>query len=119
MKLKEERDIITFEEFTKADIRVGRIKEAYHQYSDASVTYYELSVDFGYMGTKNSIIQLTDSYTADELEGRLVIALTNLSTENNEGEDVPETFILKIVSVRGKDVLIRPDWEVPLGCRVL
>ncbi len=99
----------------KTDIRVGRIAEVYVYHEERSLQKFQVKVVFGDAGMMNGEIELTDNYNADALEGRLVIAIVNVSTSDTD----EEAIILKIASNDGKDVLIRPDWEVPPGCRVL
>ncbi len=106
--------MITYEDFVKADMRVGRVAEVFVRDEDISLQKYHVKVDFGEAGMMDGVIELTENYDADTLEGRLVIAIVNVSTDGDE-----EAIILKIASHDGKDVLIRPDWEVPPGCRVL
>ena len=91
------------------DSRVGRIAEVYVYHEERSLQKFQVKVDFGDAGMMNGEIELTDNYNADALEGRLVIAIVNVSTSDTD----EEAIILKIASNDGKDVLIRPDWEVP------
>ena len=66
--------MITYEDFRKVDMRVGRILEV-EDFREARKPSYKLKIDFGpEIGTKNSSAQIT-GYRKSELKGRLVIAV--------------------------------------------
>ena len=68
---------VTFDEFNRVDIRVGRVVRA-APFPEARKPAYRLWIDFGSeLGVKKSSAQLVDRYTHDELEGRLVLAVVN------------------------------------------
>src|ERR1051326_7044901 len=68
---------ITFDEFEKVDIRVGRIVRA-DPFPEARKPAYKLQIDFGAeIGVKKSSAQLTAYYEREELEGRLVLGVVN------------------------------------------
>jgi tRNA-binding protein len=70
------KDEITFDDFLKVDMRVGRIV-AVEEFPEARKPAWKLRIDFGAeIGEKRSSAQITN-YTRDELEGRLVVAVTN------------------------------------------
>ena len=104
------------EAFETLDLRVGRIIKAQRN-PKARKPSFQLWIDFGPMGTKQSSAQLVDLYTAQELEGRLVIAAVNLGTRNIAGF-VSEVLTLGLPDEEGRVVLFSPDREVPLGGRV-
>ena len=69
--------MITFEDFEKVDIRVGRILRA-DDFPEARKPAYKLLIDFGAdLGTRRSSAQLTERYRREELEGKLVLAVVN------------------------------------------
>src|ERR1700730_17622564 len=68
---------ITFDDFLKVDMRVGRIVEA-SEFPEARKPAYKLVIDFGAeIGTKKSSAQITKLYGTDELVGRAIIAVVN------------------------------------------
>src|SRR6476659_6345398 len=70
--------MITFADFERVDIRVGRVVRA-EPFPEARKPAYKLTIDFGpEIGVKKSSAQLTHRYTREELEGRLVLGAVNL-----------------------------------------
>jgi tRNA-binding protein len=67
---------ITFDDFLKVDMRVGRVVEV-EEFPEARKPAWKLAVDFGpEIGTKRSSAQITN-YAREELVGRLVVAVVN------------------------------------------
>jgi tRNA-binding protein len=68
--------VITFDDFVKVDVRVGRIV-AVEDFPEARRPAWKLRIDFGpELGEKRSSAQITN-YAREELEGRLVLAVVN------------------------------------------
>ena len=68
---------ITYDDFTRVDIRVGRITRA-EPFPKARKPAFKLWVDFGpEIGEKRSSAQVTKHYTCDGLIGRQVLAVVN------------------------------------------
>jgi tRNA-binding protein len=109
--------IITFDDFEKVDIRVGRILRA-EDFPQARKPAYKLLIDFGPdVGTKRSSAQLTRRYKLEELEGRLVMAVINFPPRQI-GPFVSEVLTLGVPDADGAVVLMAPDADVPLGARM-
>ena len=67
---------ITFDDFLKVDMRVGRVL-AVEEFPEARKPAWKLRIDFGpEIGEKRSSAQITN-YAREELEGRLVVAVVN------------------------------------------
>ena len=68
---------ISFDDFLKVDLRVGRVVRA-EPFAEARKPAYLLEVDFGpEIGTKRSSARITELYQPEELVGRLVVAVVN------------------------------------------
>jgi tRNA-binding protein len=108
---------ISFEDFLKVDIRVGRILEA-RPFPQARKPAYQLELDFGaQLGRKRSSAQLTQRYTANELIGRQVLAVINFPPRQI-ANFFSEVLVLGVPDAEGNVVLIEPQAEVPLGGRL-
>ena len=109
--------MITFADFEKVDVRVGRITRA-ERFPEARKPAYKLEIDFGpELGTKRSSAQLTARYELGDLEGRLVLAVINFPPRQI-GPFVSEVLTLGVPDADGHVVLVRPEAEVPLGVRL-
>jgi tRNA-binding protein len=67
---------ITFEDFSKIDIRVGTIIEV-NDFPNAKKPAYQLTINFGFLGVKKSSAQITDLYTKNQLLNKQVTAIVN------------------------------------------
>ena len=105
---------ITYADFEKVDIRVGRITRA-EPFPEARKPAYKLWVDFGpEIGEKRSSAQITRHYTPETLIGRQVLAVVNFPTRQI-GKVLSEVLVLGLPDANGEVVLIGPGHEVPLG----
>jgi len=70
-------ETISFDDFLKIELRVGRIISA-SVFNEARKPAYVLQVDFGEeIGIKKSSAQITALYQPEELAGKLVVAVIN------------------------------------------
>ena len=105
---------ITYADFEKVDIRVGRITRA-EPFPEARKPAYKLWVDFGpEIGEKRSSAQVTKHYTIDQLVGRQVLGVVNFPPRQI-GPVKSEVLVLGLPDEEGAVVLIGPGHEVPLG----
>ncbi len=108
---------VTFDDFLKVDIRVGRITRA-EPFPEARKPALKLWVDFGgEIGEKRSSAQVTRHYTPEGLVGRQVLAVVNFPPRQI-GRVLSEVLVLGVPDADGEVVLIGPGQEVPLGGRL-
>jgi tRNA-binding protein len=108
---------ITFDDFLKVDIRVGRVVKA-EPFPEARKPAYKLTIDFGpEIGEKRSSAQITKNYALDELEGRLVLAVVNFPPRQI-GKFMSQVLTLGVPDADGEVVLIEPSQDVPIGGRL-
>jgi len=106
--------MISYDDFVKVDIRVGRIVQV-EDFPQARKPAYKLRIDFGpELGIKRSSAQITDHYTKEELVGRQVIAVVNFPPKQI-GPFVSEVLTLGVPDSEGRVVLLSPTQDVPLG----
>src|SRR5678815_2150942 len=105
---------ITYDDFTRVDIRVGTIREA-APLEGARKPAIRLSIDFGpEIGVKKSSAQLTAHYTPEALVGRQVAAVVNFPPRQI-GKFRSEVLTLGFPDGDGAVVLVVPDKAVPNG----
>ena len=105
---------ITYDDFEKVDIRVGRITRA-EPFPEARKPAYRLWVDFGpEIGEKRSSAQITTHYALEDLVGRQVLAVVNFPPRQI-GPVMSEVLVLGLPDEKGNVVLIGPGHDVPLG----
>lgn len=108
---------ISFSDFEKVDVRVGRIVQA-EAFPEARKPAYKLTIDFGpEIGMKKSSAQLTDRYKTEDLEGRLVLGVVNLGPRRI-GPFTSEVLTLGVPDESGAVVLVVPQADVPPGARL-
>ncbi|HBD90944.1 MAG TPA: tRNA-binding protein [Gemmobacter sp.] len=108
---------ISYDDFARVDIRVGRIIRA-EPFPEARKPAYKLWLDFGpEIGEKRSSAQITRDYTLEELPGRQVLAVVNFPPRQI-GPVKSEVLVLGLPDADGEVVLIGPGQDVPLGGRM-
>ncbi len=106
--------MISYEDFERVNIRVGKIIKA-EKFPEAKKPMYKLLIDFGEeIGVKKSGAQLVANYTLEGLENRLVACVINFSPRQI-GPVKSEVLVLGFPDDSGEPVLIKPDIDVPLG----
>jgi len=108
---------ITYIDFEKVEIRSGRVVRA-EPFPKAKKPAYRLWIDFGEFGLKQSSAQITSHYSCPDLIGRAVLAVTNFPPRQ-VADFISEVLVLGVVGPDNDVVLIKPDFEVPPGSRVL
>jgi tRNA-binding protein len=110
-------DEITFDDFLRVDVRVGRITRA-EPYPEARKPAFKLWIDFGPgIGEKRSSAQITVHYEPATLVGQEVLAVVNFPPRQI-GKFVSEVLVLGLPDENGAVVLVQPGLEVPVGGRL-
>ncbi|MEC3907377.1 tRNA-binding protein [Tamlana sp. 2201CG12-4] len=109
------KDRITFENFSKIDLRIGTIIEV-RDFPEARNPAYRLTIDFGELGIKRSSAQITLLYKKEDLLNRQIIAVVNFPKKQIA------TFMsdcLVLGAVKGKEViLLNPENKIKNGTPV-
>ncbi len=104
-ELMPQKDTISFDEFTKLDMRVGTIIEAEKMAKAKKLLV--LKVDTG-LDTRTIVSGIAESFTPEEIIGKKVTVLVNLAPRALRGVE-SEGMILMTENSEGKLVFVNPD----------
>jgi tRNA-binding protein len=111
-------DPITFDDFMKVDIRVGRVRRA-EDYPEARKPAIKMWIDFGpEIGERKTSAQVTAHYSLESLVGKQVMGVVNFPPRQI-GKFMSEVLVLGLTDEAGGIVLLSPDQDVPLGERMV
>ena len=109
--------MISYDDFTRVDIRVGKIV-AVEDFVRARTPTYKVQVDFGAeIGLKWSSVQARREYTQEEMLGRQVLGVVNFAPKNIAGF-LSEVLILGVPAEDGSLSLLMPSRPAQVGSRV-
>jgi len=106
-KAEPQKDLITYEDFAKMDIRTGTILEA--EKMPKANKLLVLKVDTG-IDVRTIVSGIAESFTPEEVVGKRVTVLVNLAPRNLRGVD-SQGMILMTQNAEGKLVFVNPDTE--------
>ena len=105
---------VSFEEFSKIDMRIGRIIEA--EPVPNSKKLLKLKIDLGGGVVKQSVAGLADQYKPEELKSKLVAVVTNLAPRKIFGL---ESEVMLLAAVDGDKVsILQPDKQPKEGSKI-
>lgn len=105
--------MISFEDFKKLDIRVGKIVSA--EKISGTNKLLVMEVDFG-AETRQIVAGIGSVYGPDNIIGKEIPVLLNIEPRRIQG--VNSHGMILAVDVGGKPVLLHPDSAVPVGSTV-
>ncbi len=109
--------MISYDDFAKIDIRVGKIIDV-QDFPEARKPAYKLTIDFGAeLGVKKSSAQLPATYRRDELLDKQVLCVVNFEPKQI-GPFKSEVLTLGLPDGQSNCILITSDRPVPLGGRL-
>ena len=111
---------ITWDDFEKVDIRVGKITEV-SDFPEAHKPAYKLTINFGEeFGTRRSSVQAVGAHTKEELLNSLVCCVVNFPPKR-VGPFVSEVLTLGFKNTMGDGwILIGPKKQsVELGSKLM
>lgn len=110
-KMTPQKDTITFEDFTKLDIRVGKILEA--EKVPKANKLLKLLVDTG-IDKRTVVSGIAEHYTAEEVVGKQVSILLNLAPRKIRGVE-SQGMILMAENAEGKLCFVSPEQSMNSG----
>ena len=107
--------IITFNEWSKIDLRVAEILEV--EEIEGADKLYKLKIDLG-TETRILVAGIKKHYTKPELEGKRIIVLTNLEPKSLKGIESQGMLLAAVSDDHSEVKLLQPDGAMPLGSKV-
>jgi methionine--tRNA ligase beta chain len=107
-------ETVSFAEFSKLDLRVGKVMEA--ERVEGSNKLFRLTVRVG-AETRVLVAGLSGIYSEDELLGRLVVVVCNLEKKVLKGIE-SQGMLLAAESEDGEISILAPDKPVADGSRI-
>ena len=108
------KDLISYSDFTKIEIRVGTIISA-ELNNKLRKPSYVLKIDFGdKIGIKKSSAQLTKNYTIDQMLHKQIAAVINFP-KKQIGDLISEVLVLGFPDNNNEPILISPDKKLANG----
>ena len=105
---------ITFDDFMKLDVRVGKVEEA--TLIPGSRNLIKLIVDFG-LEKRQSVAGLLKYYEPEELVGKKFVFLLNLERRKLMGIE-SQCMALAAEDDEGNVVLVGPEKDIAVGSKV-
>ena len=105
--------MISFEEFQKIDLRVGKIVEV--EKVEGTDKLLKLKVDLG-AEKRQLVAGIAKFYQPKDLIGREIVVVVNLEPKTLIG--IESQGMLLAANIEGKPVLLKPDEEVPPGTKI-
>ncbi|HDM92132.1 MAG TPA: methionine--tRNA ligase subunit beta [Candidatus Korarchaeota archaeon] len=107
-------EFVSYEEFSKLDLRVGQVLSA--KRIEGTQKLLLLEVDLG-SEKKQLVAGIAEQYKPEDLVGKQIVVVANLQPKKIRG--YWSQGMLLAADVDGKPVLLVPDKPVPPGSKVL
>ncbi len=108
--------MISWEDFEKINIRTGTIVEI-NDFPKVRKPAYQLKIDFGELGIKQSSAQITYYYKKEDLLGQQVIAVVNFPPKQI-ANFYSECLVLGVYDENNRVILLQPERKVTNGSKI-
>lgn len=108
--------MISWEDFEKVNIRTGTIVEI-NDFPKARNPSYQLTIDFGSLGIKQSAAQITKHYRKEQLLGKQVVAVVNFPPKQI-ANFFSECLVLGVYDENNDVILLQPDKKLANGSKI-
>jgi len=113
--MQSSENLISFEDFTKLDLRVAKILEAQdHPNADRLLV---LKVDLG-TEQRQLVAAIKGHYKPDELAGKSIVMVANLAPRAMRGVESQGMLLAAVTEGQQQIVLITTEGDVPPGTKV-
>lgn len=114
--MKETANTLTWDDFTKVEMRIGTIISA-EEFKEVKNPAYKMQIDFGEFGIKKTSAQITKLYTPEELIGNQIIAVVNFP-KKQIANMMSECLVLGGIGDNKEVTLIAPERNIKNGTRI-
>lgn len=108
-------DTITFEDFKKVEVRIGKITKC--EKAENADKLLKLQVDFGEFGKRQIVSAIAEWYDPEDLEGKKLPFIVNLEPRNFRGHE--SQGMLMAMDTEERAVFLLPAEDVPEGTLVV
>jgi methionyl-tRNA synthetase len=113
--MNEVPETITFDDFTKLDLRVAKVLEAReHPNADRLLV---LRIDLG-TEQRQLVAGLKGYYQPEDLVGRLIVVVKNLAPRKMRGEESQGMLLAASDEEKSQVILLSPAADIAPGARV-
>jgi methionine--tRNA ligase beta chain len=105
--------MITYDDFSKLDIRIGKIVSA--EKVEKTAKLLKLSIDLG-TEIRQLVAGIAETYEPSDLIGKLIPMLANLEPRKIRG--IESQGMILAVDVEGKPILLHPERDAPVGSAI-
>ena len=109
-------DKIQWSDFEKIDLRIGTIIEV-NDFPKARKPAYQLKIDFGELGIKNSSAQIVDLYSKADLLNRQIIAVVNFEPKQI-ANFISECLVMGVYGNKNEVILLSAERKVENGLKI-
>jgi methionyl-tRNA synthetase len=106
--------MITINDFSLIDIRVGKIIEV--EDAETKKPMYKIKIDFGSLGVKQAVAGIKPYYNKEELLNKKFVFVVNLEPKKI-GNILSECMILAATE-GDKVVVLQPERDVEVGSKI-
>ena len=110
------KNLITWQDFEKLDIRTGTIIDA-QNFLGAKKPAYQLIIDFGILGIKKSSAQITSLYQKEDLLGLQILSIVYFAPKQI-ANFMSECLVLGVYGENNEVTLIHPGWKTENGSQL-
>ncbi|SFT39268.1 tRNA-binding protein [Lishizhenia tianjinensis] len=111
-----EENKLTWEEFTKVEMRIGTIESA-EIFKEVKNPAYKMIIDFGPLGKRKTSAQITALYQPEDLIGKQIVAVVNFPPKQI-ANIMSECLVLGALGENKDVTLIEPGLKLKNGARI-
>jgi len=113
-KMRENQEKISYEDFSKMDLRIGKIVKA--EKVQGSGNLLKLAIDIGENQTKTAVAGIAKHYLPEQLVGHQVIVIVNLEPRKIFG--IQSEIMILAAQDNDNVVLLQPEKTVKNGAKI-